>query len=158
MKYCSVCGTELTDVNKYCPCCGTLVETDIELNIGVKGTDENSVPTSYDEDIDLFQDTAQITSKEEINSVSSNINVNLSKGDTKVKSKVTFVGKSCIPINILSIFFPLIGLIFLAFVWRYDRMTKKYDTLCLCVAIRMFADISLYFISILIMCLFIYTI
>lgn len=54
---------------------------------------------------------------------------------TKIISS-NIVDEPNILLNILSFIFPVIGIIFLAFVWKGDRTTKRFESLLFWTAIR----------------------
>lgn len=145
MSYCKGCGASLPDGVAYCPNCGEVVETNTSNAWGTSGPTVNLNKTGFKAPNSRAEtgNTGLFEAPDTSNSIN----------DPRfgTANDVSMVGKANVFVNILGFLFPIIGLAFLALIWRCERMTKKYDSLALCVFVRMCLGVVSGFISIIIL-------
>lgn len=151
MGYCKGCGASLPDGVTYCPNCGEVVETNTS---NAWGTNRPTVDLNKS-GFEAPNSRAETGNTGLFEAPDTSNSINDPRFGTA--NDVYMVGRSNVFVNILGFLFPLIGMIFLALVWRTERMTKKYDSLALCVFVSMCLGVVWSFVSALILIIALFT-
>ena len=170
MKYCGTCGIQVADNATSCPNCNSSFPTVgantqnnsngfVEPTWGGESQPQqnngfvNQEPNDY-----LHQSvSANMNGHPDLNKVATpNLNKEASNGgfvtpDTSGTAENPYYmnnnnlvqGRANVLVNILGFLFPIVGIIFLAFVWTDQKQDLKYDSLVKCVAVRMIIDFVL---------------
>lgn len=138
MIKCSGCGSMIEENNQYCPICGTVIAQQESVNLNKEaysgwGDTSNSNQTSVDLNKGAYSGWG------DNQSMNNQQDGAVFEGCDTSGSALNYSPNeaSNIGVNIISFIIPIIGILFIAFFWKGERNTRKYDTLCTCVAISM---------------------